>query len=111
MLALLAVIGMTIHQLPDFAFRSAGDYAAAMDDIHARYDPVLGPGLVGVLERLGVFAMFRSAWFSLAPGRARDLDHHLHARSDAAALAGASRTCGSSSPSRSTIRGCRTARR
>ena len=26
---------MTIRQLPDFAFRSAGDYAAAMDDIHA----------------------------------------------------------------------------
>ena len=30
-LALLAVVGMTIQQLPDFAFRSATDYAAAMD--------------------------------------------------------------------------------
>ncbi len=55
---------MTIKQLPDFAFRSAGDYATAMDAIHARYDPLLGAGLVDVLERLSVFAMFRSVWFS-----------------------------------------------
>ncbi len=63
-LALLAVVGMTIRQLPDFAFRSAGDYAMAMDAIHARYDPLLGAGLVDILERLSVFAMFRSIWFS-----------------------------------------------
>ncbi len=56
---------MTIRQLPDFAFRSATDYAAAMDDIHARYDPVMGTGLVDVLERLSVFAIFRSVWFSV----------------------------------------------
>ena len=43
-LALLAVVGMTIKQLPDFAFRSATDYATAMDQLHARYDPVLGAG-------------------------------------------------------------------
>jgi cytochrome c biogenesis protein len=65
LLALLAVIGMTIQQLPDSAFRSAGDYAAAMDGIHVRYDALLGSGAVDVLERLGVFAMFRSPWFSL----------------------------------------------
>lgn len=65
LLALLAVIGMTLEQLPDSAFRSAGDYAAAMDAIQARYDLVLGTGTVDVLERLGVFAMFRSPWFSL----------------------------------------------
>lgn len=63
-LALLAVVGMTIRQLPDFAFRSATDYAAAMDDIHVRYDPVMGAGLVGVLERLSVFHIFKSVWFS-----------------------------------------------
>jgi cytochrome c biogenesis protein len=65
-LSILAVIGMTLQQLPDFAFRSAGDYAAAMDEIHARYDPVLGTGLVGVLERLGTFAIFKSAPFGIA---------------------------------------------
>ncbi len=63
-LALLAVVGMTIRQLPDFAFRSAGDYAMAMDAIHARYDPVLGAAIVDILERLSVFSMFRSIWFS-----------------------------------------------
>jgi cytochrome c biogenesis protein len=63
-LALLAVVGMTIRQLPDFAFRSAGDYAMAMEGIHGRYDALLGAGLVDILERLSVFSMFRSVWFS-----------------------------------------------
>ena len=66
LLALLAVVGMTLEQLPSSAFRSAGDYAASMDVIHARYDTVLGTGAVDVLERLGAFAVFRSPWFSLA---------------------------------------------
>lgn len=63
-LALLAVVGMTIRQMPDFAFRSVSDYATALEDIHARYDGVLGAGLVDVLERLGAFSIFRSVWFS-----------------------------------------------
>ncbi len=65
-LSILAVIGMTLQQLPDFASRSAGDYAAAMEAIHVRYDPVLGPGVVNVLERLGTFAIFKSAIFGIA---------------------------------------------
>ena len=52
--------------MPDFAFRSATDYASALEDIHARYDVVLGTGTVDVLERLGAFAIFRSPWFSAA---------------------------------------------
>jgi cytochrome c biogenesis protein len=56
---------MTLKQLPDFAFRSAGDYASAMDALHARYDPTLGAAAVVVLERIGAFSMFRSPWFSL----------------------------------------------
>ena len=63
-LGLLAAVGMTIRQLPDFAFRSASDYAAEMDRIHALYDPLFGTAGVGALERLGVFQMFRSGWFS-----------------------------------------------
>lgn len=55
---------MAIQQLPDAAFRSVSDYAAAMDDIHARYDPVFGPAAVSVMERLSVFNVFRSVWFS-----------------------------------------------
>jgi cytochrome c biogenesis protein len=57
---------MTIRQLPDFAFRSATDYANQMDVIHALYDPLFGTAGVGALERLGVFQMFRSPWFSAA---------------------------------------------
>ncbi|MEO5885681.1 MAG: cytochrome c biogenesis protein ResB [Candidatus Limnocylindrales bacterium] len=65
-LVVMAVIGMTLRQLPDFAFRSASDYAAAMDDLHARYDPTLGAGVVEVFERLALFGIFRSPWFSLS---------------------------------------------
>jgi cytochrome c biogenesis protein len=61
----MAAVGMTLQQLPDFAFRSAGDYAAALDDLHLRYDPTLGPAGVELLERLGAFSVFRSVWFSL----------------------------------------------
>jgi len=62
-LAILAAIGMTLQQLPDFAYRSPSDYATAIETIHARYDPVLGPGLVNVLERLGAFGVFKSGIF------------------------------------------------
>jgi cytochrome c biogenesis protein len=55
---------MTIKQLPDFAFRSATDYATAIDQLHARYDPTLGVGIFDVMERLSLFAVFRSPWFS-----------------------------------------------
>jgi cytochrome c biogenesis protein len=64
-LSLLAVVGMTVRQLPTFAFRSAGDYADAMADIHARYDAVLGRGIVDAMERLQLFHVFTSTWFTL----------------------------------------------
>jgi len=62
----MAVVGMTIRQLPAFAFRTPADLAAAMAGIHARYDPVMGPGLVDLLERAQVFSVFSSWWFSAA---------------------------------------------
>ncbi len=64
-LAMLAVVGMTVRQLPGFAFRSAGDYAAAMADIHARYDGALGASVVVAMERLQLFHVFTSTWFSI----------------------------------------------
>ncbi len=57
---------MTVRQLPGFAFRNPTDYAAQMDLIHARYGPLLGTAAVGVLERIGVFNVFASWWFSLS---------------------------------------------
>ncbi|MEO8208178.1 MAG: cytochrome c biogenesis protein ResB, partial [Chloroflexota bacterium] len=64
-LALLAVVGMTVRQLPAFAFRSAGDYATAMAGIHARYDGPLSVGVVDAMERLQLFHVFTSTWFSV----------------------------------------------
>lgn len=56
---------MTVRQLPGFAFRSAGDYANAMADIHDRYDPVFGRSVVDALERLQVFQIFTSTWVTV----------------------------------------------
>ena len=65
MLALLAVVGMTVRQLPGFAFRSAGDYATEVDRLRAIYEPAIGAGLVDAMERLQLFHVFTSTWFSL----------------------------------------------
>jgi cytochrome c biogenesis protein len=65
-LSLLAVVGMTVRQLPGFAFRSASDYVTAMAEIHDRYDGLLGPSLVNALERLQVFQIFTSTWFTIS---------------------------------------------
>ncbi|HKB28845.1 MAG TPA: cytochrome c biogenesis protein ResB, partial [Candidatus Limnocylindrales bacterium] len=65
MLALLAVVGMTVRQLPGFAFRSAGDYATEMARLRAIYEPAIGTGPVDVMERLQLFHVFTSTWFSL----------------------------------------------
>jgi cytochrome c biogenesis protein len=65
MLALLAVVGMTVRQLPGFAFRSAGDYSSEIDRLRAIYQPALGAGVVDLMERLQLFHVFTSTWFSL----------------------------------------------
>jgi cytochrome c biogenesis protein len=64
-LSLLALVGMTVKQLPTFAFRSAGDYENAMADLHSRYDPAFGRGIVDAMERLQLFHVFTSTWFTV----------------------------------------------
>jgi cytochrome c biogenesis protein len=64
-LALLAVVGMTVRQLPGFAFRSAADYATEMARLRAIYEPAIGTIGVDLLERLQLFHVFTSTWFSL----------------------------------------------
>ena len=64
--AVLAAFGMTIRQLPGFAFRSAGDYATEMDKLRSIYEPALGVGLVDLMERLQLFHVFSSTPFSVA---------------------------------------------
>ena len=65
MLSLFAVVGMTVRQLPGFAFKSPTDYANEMDKLHAIYDPTLGRGVVDALDRLQLFNVFSSTWFSV----------------------------------------------
>lgn len=63
--AVLASFGMTIRQLPGFAFRSPGDYATEMDKLRSIYEPSLGVGIVDVMERLQLFHVFTSTPFSV----------------------------------------------
>jgi cytochrome c biogenesis protein len=63
-LVIVGLIGMTVTQLPDFAFRSPADYIAQMEIIHAKYDPAMGAGAVAILERLQIFNIFTAWWFS-----------------------------------------------
>ena len=65
MLSLFAVVGMTLRQLPGFAFRSPTDYADAMVAMHALYDGTFGVGVVNLLEQLQLFHVFTSTWFSI----------------------------------------------
>ena len=63
-LVIVGLIGMTVTQLPDFAFRTPADYIAQMEIIHAKYDPAIGAGAVAILERLQIFNIFTAWWFS-----------------------------------------------
>jgi cytochrome c biogenesis protein len=65
-ISVFAAIGMTVQQLPSFAFRSQAAYVEQMALIHVRYEPLVGVEGVQLLERIGVFNVFTSWWFSLA---------------------------------------------
>ena len=95
---------MTIKQLPDFAFRSATDYATAMDQLHARYDPVLGAarrrrhGAAVAVRGLPLAVVQRRRWSSSS-------SRSSSARSTGRPGCGAaSATSGSPSPSRTSTR-------
>jgi len=62
-IALASTVGIALRQLPDFALQNAGDYATEMAKLRAIYEPTLGP-LVGIFERLGLFRVFTSPWFT-----------------------------------------------
>jgi cytochrome c biogenesis protein len=64
LLVIVGLIGMTVTQLPDFAFRTTADYIAQMEIIHQKYDPAIGADAVSILERLQVFNIFTAWWFS-----------------------------------------------
>jgi hypothetical protein len=63
----MASIGIVVRQLPSFALTAgpgSSDYTAQIAVIHDRYDPAFGAAIVDLLERLQVFRVFTSAWFS-----------------------------------------------
>jgi cytochrome c biogenesis protein len=64
--AVLAVFGMTIRQLPGFAFRSAGDYTTEINRLRSIYEPVFGVPVVDLMERLQLFHVFTSTPFTIA---------------------------------------------
>jgi cytochrome c biogenesis protein len=66
LLVLMAIVGMTIRQIPTSRSAPRPTTRPALDDIHARYDPLLGAAVVDVLDRLWVFTIFKSPWFSVA---------------------------------------------
>ena len=65
-IVLMAVVGIVLRQLPGFAFRSPTDYANELAKLHQIYDPTLGVGVVDALDRLQLFHVFSSVWFSVA---------------------------------------------
>ncbi|MBA3778915.1 MAG: cytochrome c biogenesis protein ResB [Chloroflexi bacterium] len=70
-LAVAGLIGTMVRQVPSFALKSPADYARAMADEHARYDPItilglnVGPGLVNLFDTLGFFRIFSAPWFTV----------------------------------------------
>src|SRR5918999_3998453 len=63
-LAICGLIGTLVFQVTSGALRDPAVYAQQLADIHRRYDPVtilgvhLGPSLVDVDERAGIFRIF-----------------------------------------------------
>lgn len=68
-LAVAGVFGTVLLQLPAFALHDPAAYADQMAQIHAAYDPLsvlglnIGPGMVDLFERLGLFRVFSAPWF------------------------------------------------
>jgi cytochrome c biogenesis protein len=65
-ISVLAVFGMTIRQLPGFAFRTPADYATEMNRLRSVYEPAFGVGVVDLMERLQLFHVFTSTPFTVA---------------------------------------------
>ena len=102
-LSLLAVVGMTLRQLPDVRV-PLGVRLRHRDGRDPR--PLRpGPRVPASSTRSSgsrSFQIFRSTWFTLVAAPAGDLDHRLHARPDAAPVAPVAR--GPRRPARPVLR-------
>jgi cytochrome c biogenesis protein len=68
-LAVAGLIGTLVRQIPAFALHDPQAYASEMAEMHRRYDSLsllgvdIGPGMVDLFERLGLFRVFSAPWF------------------------------------------------
>ena len=68
-LAVAGVFGAVLRQIPAFALHDPAAYADQLSQIHAAYDPLsilglnVGPGMVDLFDRLGLFRVFSAPWF------------------------------------------------
>ncbi len=65
------VIGSLVRQFPAAALHDPAGYAREVSDMHVRWDGIevmgvrIGPALVDVFDRLGLFRIFSAPWFVL----------------------------------------------
>ncbi len=71
LIAVAGLIGTVVRQFPSAALHDPAMYAREVADMHVRWDGIqvlgirIGPGMVDVFERLGLFRIFSAAWFVL----------------------------------------------
>jgi len=69
--AVAGVIGALLRQIPSAALHDPTGYAAALADLHQRYDGLsflglqVGPTVVDVFDALGFFRIFSAPWFTM----------------------------------------------
>ncbi|MBX3032060.1 MAG: cytochrome c biogenesis protein ResB [Chloroflexi bacterium] len=71
LIAVAGLIGTVVRQFPSAALHDPAMYAREVADMHVRWDGIqplgvrIGPAMVDVFERLGLFRIFSAPWFLL----------------------------------------------
>lgn len=71
LIAVAGVIGSLVRQFPAAVLHDPAGYARELDDMHVRWDGIevlgvrIGPAMVEVFDRLGLFRIFSASWFVL----------------------------------------------
>ena len=71
LIAVAGVIGSLVRQFPAAVLHDPAGYAREVSDMHVRWDGIapfgvrIGPAMVEVFDRLGLFRIFSASWFVL----------------------------------------------
>jgi len=71
LIAVAGVIGSLVRQFPAAVLHDPAGYAREVADMHARWDGIapfgvrIGPAMVELFDRLGLFRIFSASWFVL----------------------------------------------